>query len=272
VPLTLVVLAAGLGTRFGGIKQLAPIGPRGEAIVDILLERAAAGGFERAVVVVREEIAAAVHEHLEARGTRPLPIALVEQPPLGGRHTPAGTAHAALAGGRAATDRFAVVNADDLYPAGAFALLAARLASAPPDEHVLVGFPVSATIATDRPVSRAVIECDANDRLARLTEGTVTPTRDGYRFDAAASGASFDLAPSTLVSMNMWGFNRSILDLLANTVDEHIADGARGEARLPDVVAALVVSDTTVRVVTCHERCFGLTHREDVPVVRAALQ
>ena len=151
VSLTLVVLAAGLGSRFGGLKQLAPVGPDGEAIPDYNARDAVAAGFDRAVVVVRTEIEAQMKAHVAARWPAELDVAFVAQDrdPVALRHPrlkPLGTTHAVLAavGGAEVGGPFGVLNADDLYGHDALQLLAAHLANR--DDHCLVGYAVANTI------------------------------------------------------------------------------------------------------------------------------
>ncbi len=245
----LVVLAAGMGRRFGGVKQLAPVGADGEAIIDVIATRAARAGFTRMIVVVRAEIEAAVAGHLDTRGGV-LPAELVVQQPV------VGTAHAVLAARPALTGPFAVVNADDCYPFDAFSSLAAALRERDDRAHVLVAFRLGCTLLGPRPVSRAFCDVDAHGWLTAIREETV---------------AAGDPRRDALVSMNMWGFRLPMLDNLARAVDTYAATGAPGEVRLPDVVDASLAHGLRVRVVPCEERCTGVTYADDLPAVRAAL-
>ncbi|HEX4822241.1 MAG TPA: NTP transferase domain-containing protein [Acidimicrobiales bacterium] len=248
----LVVLAAGLGRRFGGIKQLAPVGPKGESIMDALLRRAEAAGFRDAIVVIRPEIEAEVDAHFTAH--RPaLAVTIVRQSVPATRNTPLGTADAVLQCRAAIDSPFAVVNADDLYPQGAFDLLAAHLSAH--DEHALVAFRLRRTLVSDRPVSRALLSFDDVSGALR----TIDERRNIE--PALVSGDPW-------VSMNMWGFRTSILDDLATAVDEFVTSGSTGEVLLPDVVGRLAARGTTVRVLRCDERCIGITYAEDVAIVR----
>jgi len=240
----LVVLAAGLGTRFHGLKQLARVGPGDDAIIDHLLRRASRCGFDRGIVVVRPEIAEEVGDHLTARG-RPLPIDLVVQP------EPKGTAHAVLMCRDVIDGAFAVANADDLYPAEAFSLLIEHLEAT--HENTLVAFRVDRTLVNDRPVSRAAIQTDAERRLVSITEQKVT---------AATAGREW-------VSMNLWGFRSDALDIMARVVREHVGPG---EVLLPDVGAAMVAAGDIVRVLRCDQPCIGITYAEDVDAVRGSLE
>ena len=250
----LVVLAAGLGTRFGGLKQLEPVGPRGEAIMDVLLARAAGYGFDRAVVVVRAEIEDAIRSHFSELAP-PMPWVTVVQPVPADRDRPPGTAHAVLMCRDEIAGRFAVVNADDLYPRSAFAALGDHLMAS--DEQALVAFRLDRTVIGDRPVSRAVLALDG-DRLVAISENT-----------ALLPAAMPD---GTWVSMNMWGFQPSIFEDLERAVRTFAASDSTGEVLLPDVVATMTEGGEITRVLWCEEPCIGITYAEDIGVVRRALE
>jgi bifunctional N-acetylglucosamine-1-phosphate-uridyltransferase/glucosamine-1-phosphate-acetyltransferase GlmU-like protein len=259
-----VVLAAGLGSRFGGLKQLAPVGAHGAAIMDVLVERAAVAGFERAVIVVSPEAAAPVHSHLEAMGEKRIPVDLAVQP------RQLGTADAVLAARSAVDGSFVVVNGDDLYPAGGFALLADHLREGPADEHAMVAFRAARTLAGKRRVSRALVDVDATSALVGIREGAVVPGTDGLRFEIGASAQP--LRDDALVSMNMWAFRPAIFHALADAVGRFVGEQREGEAYLPDVVAAQVSAQAArVRVFVSEDRCLGVTHHDDLAAVRSAL-
>lgn len=245
----LIVLAAGSGVRFGGVKQLAPVGPNGEVILDVLVQRAEAAGFADAVVVTAPSIEEHMREHLDAHRSA-LPVQIVLQP------APVGTADAVLAARDVVDGSFVVVNADDLYPAEAFAMLADHLSRS--DEPALIAFQVGKTLIGDRAVKRALLDFDDNGDLVALRESTIT----------AGSGEVLD---REWVSMNMWGFSSSMFDALARAVDEFRAARTPGEVLLPDVVSSLVAEGVTVRVLRCDQPCIGITYAEDVDVVRGAL-
>ena len=249
----LVVLAAGLGTRFGGIKQLAAVGPNGEAIMDALLTRASERSFRDAIVVIRPEIEADVAEHFAIHPTA-LPVRFVHQSVPQGRDKPLGTADAVLQCRALVDGPFVVVNADDLYPRHAFELLAAHLSSS--DEHGLVAFRLRNTVISNRPITRAVLSFDATGHLRAIDER--------HAIEPAT------VSDDPWVSMNMWGFQPSIMIDLAAAVDRFLATGASGEVLLPDVVARLSEAGVPLRVITCEERCIGITYAEDVPIVRDA--
>ena len=249
----LVVLAAGRGTRFGGLKQLAPVGPGDDAIVDHLLRRASDVGFTHAVVVVRPDIVATMREHLGARRHGiPVDLAVQEPDPGGGL---GGTAAAVLSCRNRVSGPFAVANADDLYPADALAALAGHLTRAP--EHALVAFRLDRTLLGSRPVSRALIETD-DDRLTAITEATIDPTAADDRW----------------VSTNLWGFRPSVFGHLERAVSERRREAdasatAHEEVLLPDVVAGMVASGEVIRVLRCESPCLGITYAEDLDALRA---
>jgi bifunctional N-acetylglucosamine-1-phosphate-uridyltransferase/glucosamine-1-phosphate-acetyltransferase GlmU-like protein len=254
-----VVLAAGRGTRFGGMKQLAEVGPRGEAIIDILLRRAADVGIERAVVVVAPDGRGPMAGHLEV--TRPdLPVELAVQ------SRPRGTADAVLAARDAVDGPFVVVNADDVYPRDAFALLAAHQRDAPPSEHAMVAFRVAHTLTGDRPGWRALIDADEHDALRAVREGRVVQHGTALMFEAGDDAR--ELRGDEFVSMNIWSFRTSVFDAIAAASADHTTDA---ELYLPDVVAAMVDAGSIVRVLRSEATCIGLTYREDVAAVRRAV-
>ena len=267
--LTVVVLAAGSGSRFGGLKQLAEVGAGGAAIMDISVRRAAAVGFGRAVIVIAPGMEGQVRSHLAAMGDAPIPVDLAVQRLVPGRTRPLGTADAVLAARAAVDGSFAVVNGDDVYPERAFALLTGHLGGSSGGEHALVAFPVAQTLSGDRAVSRAILEVDDTQALVAIREGTVVSGAGGRRFEAA--DGSQPIADDARVSMNMWGFRPSIFEPLADAVAQFVAEDRHGEAWLPDVVQSQVDAGATVRVLVCEERCFGVTHEADLAAVRSAL-
>ena len=268
-PSCVVILAAGTGSRFGGSKQLAEVRSDGAAIMDVLVERAATAGFARAVIVVAPGSEAQVRGHLSALGEAPIPRELVVQELPRGRSRPLGTAHAVLAARASVARSFVVVNGDDLYPARGFVLLAEHFRTAPEDQHAMVAFRVDRTLVGDRPVSRALVEADAQAALVAIREGTVVTEPDGLQFEVGNERRP--LRDDACVSMNMWGFRASIFDALERAVAEFCSEARSGEVFLPDVVAAQVAAGATVRVLVSDERCLGVTHEADLAAVRNAL-
>jgi bifunctional N-acetylglucosamine-1-phosphate-uridyltransferase/glucosamine-1-phosphate-acetyltransferase GlmU-like protein len=265
-----VVILAGLGTRFGGLKQLAPVDADGSAIMDVLLRRAAAAGFSYAVVVVSPAVENAVRAHLEqASGASVMPVAIAVQELPAGRSEPMGTAHAVLTARDEVHGPFVVANGDDLYPADAFALAADHLRAAPDDEHAMVGFRVAHTLTSDRSVSRALVTVDSG-RLVAAPEGKVV-TRGGELFFETGK-SSVPLRGDERVSMNLWVLRKSAFTPLAAAVSDFVSGGCVGEVFLPDVIVAMAHAGETVRVLVSESGCIGVTHDEDLAAVRAALQ
>ena len=268
----LVLLAAGHGRRFGGLKQLAPIGPDGQAIMDYTAQAAADCGFTGIVLVIREEIRAEIATHVRRRWSGEIAVELVAQAPV------PGTAQAVLSARPAIEDTFAVANADDLYGDVALEGLLSgfRLASAvdllrPP--HVLVGYRLRRTILTSAPVTRGLCVVGRTGELRRIVEHTVQRGEDGT-FSARQLGSDDEPGPLTgreRVSMNLWGFHHRVFAQLEEAVcgfDPHTA--VRKELLLPDVMNTLVRSGADdVHVVGTSARCIGVTHQEDLPLVRA---
>ncbi len=219
--LTLVILAAGLSTRYGRLKQLEPVGPSGEALLDYGVFDAWRAGFERVVLVVRPEIEQMVRGHCARRwGDRRIDLVYQElsQVPAGaavpeGRTKPWGTAHAALAAERAVAGPVAVANADDFYGAAAYQALAAHL-RAGSDAHALVGYRLADTLSPHGGVSRGVCEVRADGMLRGLVEVLDIQDRPGGLTGRTVNGAAVRLTPDDVTSMNLWGFTPAIFPLL----------------------------------------------------------
>jgi CTP:molybdopterin cytidylyltransferase MocA len=279
---SLVVLAAGLARRYDGCKPLAPIGPSGEAVIDLLASDAVTAGFGRIVLVLHPETGPAIRYHVEQCWPESVEVAFAEQ------RLPLGTVHAVLAGREAleADRSFAVCNADDIYGEVAMGMLAGQLA-ADDDEHTLIGYRLASTVATDDPVTRGICEVDPNGHLVALTERRkVTSQVDGGSFRAEDGVEPAMLSADLPTSVNLWGFQPAIWDVFeaamdASGLDEDalIAELAAGgelpgvEVLLPEVVASMVAGGIglPVRVLTTDAKLVGVTHAADLPVVSAEL-
>jgi hypothetical protein len=267
-PSALVILAAGMGSRFGGLKQLAPVGPDGETFLDYAAAGGLAAGFDTAVVVVRREIRDEIEDHVRERWPASAPVRFVEQELPAGRSKPLGTAPAVLAAATGLEGPFAVANADDVYAGDAYRRLHHHLTST--GRHAVVGFRLAETLVTDKPLSRALCEAEAG-RLRSIAEGTVTPAGDGsLEWAPMAGGAPRAMDGTELVSMNLFGFQPGFLAVLepacARFEAGSPADG--DELRLPDVVGA-ALDHEPVDVIAAEGRSFGVTHRDEVERVRA---
>jgi len=268
----LVILAAGHGRRFGGLKQLAPVGPNGEAIMDYTARSAEACGYEGVVVVVREEIREEIARHINRAWPTSLATELVCQPDR------PGTAQAVLAARPVLGPIFGVANADDLYGTTALEMLyatmgleAARPGPSARVAHLLVAYHLAQTILTPAPVTRGLCNVSEDGFLRTIVEHRVERAGDGT-FAAVPLGEDRPpraLLGSELVSMNLWGFEERILDHLDHALASFVSgDHGRKELLLPDVVGSLVADGTDeVRVVETDTRCIGVTHQDDVSLV-----
>jgi len=285
--LTLVVLAAGLATRFGGPKQLAPVGPAGEALLDYDVYDAVRAGCRRVVFVIRAELADAFHSHARDVLGDALETVFVEQrlddlpggrTPPPGRVKPWGTAHAVLAARGAMTGPFAVCNADDWYGPGAFRLLAEHLrreARAAPPVHALVGYRLDATLSEHGGVARGVAVTGADGLLARLEEIRDVQRQAGGLTGTGPDGTPRALAGDEVASMNLWGFAAAVLPVLMDQFAAFLdtADGdPTPEFLLSTAVNAQVAQgQARLRVLVAPDRWFGMTFAADLPAVRDAV-
>ncbi len=283
--LTLVVLAAGLATRFGGRKQLAPVGPAGEALLDYAIYDALRAGFERIVVVIRAELAAEFRRRIGPRW-RDVDLRFVHQRPedVGegavvpvGRVKPWGTAHAVLAAEPELAGPFAVSNADDFYGADAYASLAAHLrgVGGAHDEQALVGYRMADTLSPYGGVSRGLCTVDADGRLRGLTEVVDVRAAEGAIVGRDHDGTALTLAADAIASMNLWGFTPALLPRLrAGFAAFHAARGSalHAEFQLSPAVHALVADEAVVlRVLRTDEKWMGMTYADDRAAVAGRL-
>lgn len=283
---TLVLLAAGMGSRFGGPKQIAPIGPDGSALIDYAARDAMAAGFGRLVLIVRGEIAEAVDAHVRRHWPAELRPEYVRQDlepaavaaVAAGRQKPLGTAHALVAAAPSLEGGpFGVANADDLYGASAFALLAEHLRQG--GGHALVGYRLANTLLGDRPVNRALCEVDTDGNVTRIVEGAVN-IGDGeltWRPIGARDADARVMKGDEPVSMNLWGFTPDILPVLEDAFAAFSAGGGIAEGEelfLPNVVGEHLRSaggDVVVTMLVSDDRCLGVTHPDDVPLLQETL-
>jgi CTP:molybdopterin cytidylyltransferase MocA len=279
---SLVVLAAGMARRYGGCKPLAPIGPNGEAVIDLLVSDAVASGFGQIVLVLHPETGPAIRYHVEQSWPARVEVAFTEQ------RLPLGTVHAVLAARDALGEdqSFAVCNADDVYGTAAMTLLAVQLASGTP-EHALVGYQLRTTVATDDPVTRGICEVDDRGYLVALTERRQVTRHDrGARFTSEDGLDPLQLDGTLPTSVNLWGFEPVIWDVLQTAMDGSGLDEEaliaqvdatgvmpKAEVLLPEVVATMVTKQAglPVRVLTTDGKLIGVTHAADLPIVSAEL-
>jgi hypothetical protein len=281
---TLVLLAAGLGSRFGGPKQIAPIGPGGSALIDYAARDAVAAGFGQLVLIVRGEIIEAVERHVAAHWPAEIRPEYVRQDleasavaaVAAGRRKPLGTAHALVAAAPSLDGPFGVANADDLYGASAFKLLADHLAGG--GGHALVGYRLANTLLGDRPVNRALCQVGPGGNLTGVVEGAVQAGDDGltWRPIGAPEAEARAMKGDEPVSMNLWGFTPAIVPVLTEAFAAFSVGGgiaAGEELFLPNVVGQHLgpPAGLDVTVLVSEDRCLGVTHPDDVPLLQATL-
>ena len=287
----LVVMAAGMGSRYGGLKQIDPVGGHGEAILEYTLFDARRAGFETVVFIIKHEIEEAFKATVGARVAKSgmeirYAFQQLEKLPAGytvpeGRVKPWGTAHAILAAADQIDAPFAVVNADDYYGSEAFKVMFDRLSHVQDGdkyEYAMVGFLLKNTVSENGHVSRGVCESDDAGYLTRVTERTRIETYEGGIHYSEDGGESWtDLDGGTLVSMNLWGFTESFLRedtaRFAAFLDKALAENPmKGEYFLPSVVSQLIdEGKARVKVLTSHDKWYGVTYQEDKPLVVKAL-
>ncbi len=284
---TLVVLAAGLGSRYGGLKQLEPIGPDGSTIMDYSIYDALLTGFGKVVLIIRPDIEAEIRRAIVPRYAQRLAMALAPQrlddlpgdfTPPAGRQKPWGTGHAVHAARHAVAEPFAVINADDFYGRGSFQRIADFLRQADgaaPPTYAMVGFELRHTMSEIGSVSRGVCRRDG-DRLASIheTHGIERDGDEGAYTDE--SGKAVRLPGSTLVSMNLWGFVPSFFEQIEIGLRAFLEarDGEpKAEYHLPAAVQeAMRRTGATVRVLPTDERWCGITHPDDLERMRTHMR
>lgn len=272
------MLAAGMAKRYGGCKPLAPLGLHGEAIIDLTASDALAAGFGRIVVVVGPGTSPAITYHVGRTWPSAADVSTAMQP------NPLGTAHALLCARRCTGDgAFGVVNADDVYGVPALTTLREGLERG---DDLLVGFHLSDTVLTGEPVTRGVTLTDASGHLTGLAERRKVVRNSDGTFTTGDGAEPEQLAPDALVSMNLWGFQPGMWQLVEDAVrsdhpdvgpdgrleDESVPPQSDDETLLPEVVGR-AVSDgiLSISLLEGEGRCVGVTHADDLPVARAEL-
>ena len=282
--LSLVVLAAGLGSRFGGPKQLEPIGPGGATLMDYAVYDAVRAGFARVVLVLNPDLPRPDRDALEQRYKGHVEIVSVlqrlEDVPHGraaGRTKPWGTAHAVLAARSAVTGPFAVVNADDFYGAESYRVVAQFLheeASDQPATWAVTGYRLADTLSPHGHVNRAVCRAD-QDGWLRSVEEVKSITRDGDLIRGLRTSGPRILTGDELVSMNCWALTPAVFASLEREMERFVgsSQAATGELLLPDVIELEIrASRARVRVLRAGSAWFGLTHQADRADARQATQ
>ncbi len=286
----LVVMAAGMGSRYGGLKQIDPVGSQGEAILDFSIYDAHQAGFDTVVIIIKEAIR---EDFMQTVGKRlekaPVEIRYAYQEldnlPEGytvpqGRTKPWGTSHAVLCAAEAIDGApFAVINADDYYGKSAFRVIYEYLsACTDPNGYCMVGYELSKTVTENGSVARGVCVSDENGYLTEITERTRIEKYPGGIHFTEDGETWTKLAPDTTVSMNLWGFMPGFLEEIKTRfsafLDKALVENPlKGEYFLPLPIAQLLhEKKATVKILTSPDRWFGVTYAADKPVVVEALK
>jgi len=280
----LLVLAAGLGSRYGGLKQLDPVGPHGETLLDYSVHDAMRAGFDRVVFLIRRDIEKDFRAMIGARYEGKISVGyafqqLDELPPgftpPAHRTKPWGTAHAIWCAREAITTPFASINADDFYGADAFRQVGSFLSTVDPDaapaRFAMAGYRLDKTLSDHGTVARGICRVDDGNFLRGVEELTDL-ARDA---DGAIVSGGRTFAPETPVSMNFWGFTPRIFPLLEEALRGFLAaHGGSGKAEcyIPSAVAGMIgAGAANVRVLATTADWFGVTYREDRPPVQQNL-
>ena len=276
---TLLILAAGMGSRYGGLKQIDPVGPAGETIIDYSIYDALRAGFGKLVFVIRKDIEQQFREIIGARFEKRVAVEYVFQeldklPPgfslPAGRTKPWGTTHAILMAENVVKEPFAAINADDFYGQQAYKLLANYLISGSSD-YAMVGFILKNTLSDFGSVARGVSRTDAADYLTSVVE-MMKIERDGAAAkNTDAEGKITRLTGDEAVSMNFWGFTPALFPQLKTKFTEFLKKSGgelKSECYIPSTVNDLVIAgQAKVKVLRTHDSWFGVTYREDRPMV-----
>lgn len=277
-------MAAGMGSRYGGLKQMDPLGPGGETMLEYSVYDALRAGFGRVVFIIRRDFEEAFKESVGRRFEQHIPVDYVfqelENLPPGfsvpdGRTKPWGTGQAVLSCKGVVNEPFVVQNADDFYGAEAYRVVADRLAALPDGESCMVGYPIRNTLSPYGPVARGICELAGNflsdivERFEIEADGTGT-----IRY--AENGQAVAMTGDEICSMNFWGFSASFFETLEEKFIaflEKKGNELKSEWYIPDIIDEMIKSgQTRVKVLDTDSRWFGVTFPEDKPAVVADLK
>jgi NDP-sugar pyrophosphorylase family protein len=287
---TLVVMAAGMGSRYGGLKQIDPVTDKGEIIIDFSLYDALMAGFEDAIFIIKKEMEEDMRALIDEGAAKSLNIRYAYQSiddvpewvnvPKG-RVKPWGTGHAVLAARNLVDGPFAVINADDYYGPAAYQLMREYLSSAADDDklrYAMVGYRLTNTITEHGSVARGICKVDKDGYLTGIDERLKVMRRgEGIAYEDEG-GRWAELPPDTTVSMNFWGFTDSFIGELESGLTGFFENDVRGDALkseylLPRIVGRLVSGGrASVKVMDSQDRWYGVTYKDDKEQVMSALQ
>ena len=282
----LVVLAAGLSTRYGTLKQLDALGPSGEAIMDYNIYDAARAGFDSIVMIVRPEIEDQVRQHVEDIVGDALPVRYVAQtidqlpkgfPAPPDRARPWGTGHAVLCAAEHLDGPFAICNADDLYGPGAFSILYEHLSSDPiPTDVALVGYTLEDTLSGSGGVARGICVLKKDGFMARVSEVQQIRRTEVWITGTTPGGEPIELSGDAVVSMNLWGFTQPVVAHMHRQFKRFMgmwgSDTDREFFLSTAINGQLEVGATNARVLHAEDHWFGVTHANDREGAQATLR
>jgi UTP-glucose-1-phosphate uridylyltransferase len=283
---TLLVLAAGMGSRYGGLKQIDPMGPSGETILDYSVFDALRAGFGKVVFIIRPDFEKDFRERIAAKFAGRIDVGFafqtIDQLPAGfavpvGREKPWGTTHAILCARDAVDTPFAVINADDFYGRDSYATLGRYLTSLSNDStaYAMVGFTLKNTLSEHGTVARGVCQTDTAGNLTDIQELTKIAKLTHGAEHRGDDGKVVALTGEEPVSMNMWGFSPAIFPQLEADFRAFLTTQGsemKSEAYIPLSVGALIrAGQATCQVLRSDSTWFGVTYREDKPVVQASI-
>lgn len=287
----LIIMAAGMGSRYGGLKQIDPVSKEGEIILDFSLYDAMMAGFEKAIFIIKKENEEDFRALIDDRAGKHMEVAYafqqLEDIPEGyeipaERVKPWGTCHAVLSARKLIDGPFAVINADDYYGPGAFQSIYDYLCEVKDDNkyrYCMVGYEVQNTLTENGHVARGVCQVDADGNLQDIVERTKIMHRNGGIAFMEDDGDTWtELSEGTTVSMNFWGFTQSFVHEMEERfpafLDKALAENPlKGEYFLPGVVDQLIKEDkASIKVLKSQDKWYGVTYKEDKPGVVNALQ
>lgn len=284
---TLVIMAAGMGSRFGGCKQITPVDEAGHVIMDYSIYDALQAGFGKIVCVIKPEMEAdfraVIGDRIAEKANIAYAYQTIDRLPEGysvpdGRMKPWGTAHAVLCAADQIEGDFAAINADDFYGRGAFQAAADFLSGEhAANEHAMVGYLIENTLTENGYVSRGVCEADKNGMLKVITERIHIEPRAGGAAYIEDDGAEVFIPAGTRVSMNMWAFSHSILEEMKQRFitflnTKAVENPMKAEYYLPSVPDALIhEGKARVHLLETREKWYGVTYHEDLAAVQQAM-
>jgi choline kinase len=285
---SLLIMAAGMGSRYGGLKQVQAVGPGGAVLLDYSIYDALKAGFGRIVFIIRRDIEKDFKEIVGRKWEKRAPVSYVFQElgmvPEGfrvpeGREKPWGTGHAIWVAQNAIHEPFAVINADDFYGRESFQKLGAylrKIKDKAASAYAMVGFSLAKTLSEHGTVSRGICRIDRRGFLKDIVECLKVGNREGRAVNAGEEGGKKAFPPRTLASMNIWGFTPCLFNQLGGLFQEFLNEKGgelKSEFLIPRVVETIISrGQASVKMLTTRSQWFGMTYPEDLPLVRRKLE